>query len=81
MISPGVALLALGIVIFIEPDALAGALGVTQTSGVVYSIVGLVAAIAGIASPTVVSRRAVEEHRVVDAQSSVESDEVIRVTE
>jgi hypothetical protein len=67
MISLGVALLALGIVIFIEPDALAGALGVTQTSGVVYSIVGLVAAIAGIASPTVVSRRAIEERRVEDS--------------
>jgi hypothetical protein len=74
MISLGVALLALGIVIFIEPDALGGALGVTQTSGVVYSIVGLVAAIAGIASPTVVTRRAVEEQ-------VVESDEVIHVTE
>ena len=46
----------------------------TQTSGVVYPIVGLVAAIAGIASPTVVTRRAVEEQ-------VVESDEVIHVTE
>ena len=73
MISLGVALLSLGIVIFIEPEALGGALGVTQTSGVVYSIVGLVAAIAGIASPTVVSRRAVEERVVQD-------DEVVHVT-
>jgi hypothetical protein len=73
MISLGVALLAFGIVIFIEPNALGGALGVTQTSGLVYAIVGLVAAIAGIASPTVVTRRAVEE-RVV------EDDEVIHVT-
>ena len=72
MISLGVALLALGIVILIEPDELSGALGVNQTSGVVYSIVGLVAAIAGIASPTVVTRRAVEERRT--------DDEVIHVT-
>jgi hypothetical protein len=61
MISLGVALLAFGLVTFIEPDALGGALGVNQTSGVVYSIVGLIAAIAGIASPTMTSRRAVEE--------------------
>lgn len=95
MISLGVALLALGIVIFIEPDALGGALGVTQTSGVVYSIVGLVAAIAGIASPTVVTRRAVEERRVEDARvrvedprgrvedarGVVEDDQVVHITE
>ena len=74
LISLGVALLALGLVIFFEPDALSEALGVTQTSGVVYSVVGLVAAIAGIASPTMVNRRAVEE-RVI------EDDEVVRVTE
>jgi hypothetical protein len=61
MISLGVALLAFGIVTFIEPEALGGALGVNQTSGVVYAIVGLIAAIAGIASPTMTSRRAVEE--------------------
>ena len=81
MISLGVALLALGIVILIEPDALGGALGVTQRSGVVYSIVGLVAAIAGIASPNVVTRRAVVERRVEDAQSVVEDDEMMYVTE
>jgi len=74
LISLGVALLTLGIVIFIEPEALSEALGVTQTSGVVYSIVGLVAAIAGIASPTLVSRRAVEER-------IVEDDDVFHVTE
>jgi hypothetical protein len=50
---------------------------VTQTSGVVYSIVGLVAAIAGIASPNVVTRRAVEERRVDDAHG----DRVIHITE
>jgi tryptophan-rich sensory protein len=65
MISLGVAMLAFGIVIFIEPDALSGALGVNQTSGVVYAVTGLVAAIAGIASPTIVSRRAIGD-RVVD---------------
>ncbi len=73
LISLGVALLAFGIVIFIEPNAMGGALGVTETSGVVYALVGLVAAIAGIASPTVVTRRAVEERRI-------EGDEVIHVT-
>lgn len=66
MISLGVALLALGIVILIEPDELNGALGVNQTSGLVYSIVGLTAAIAGIASPTMVTRRAVEERKIED---------------
>ena len=73
LISLGVALLAFGIVIFIEPDALGGALGVNEASGLVYAIIGLVAAIAGIASPTLLSRRAVEE-RVVD------EDGVIHVT-
>jgi hypothetical protein len=73
MISLGVAMLAFGIVIFIEPNALGGALGVNETSGLVYAIVGLVAALAGIASPTLVSRRATEE-RVV------EEDGVIHVT-
>ncbi|MGH8915487.1 MAG: hypothetical protein ACRDZM_13345 [Acidimicrobiia bacterium] len=73
MISIGVALLAFGIVIFIEPDALGGVLGVTERSGMVYALTGLVAAIAGIASPTVLSRRAYEER-------SVEDDEVIHVT-
>jgi hypothetical protein len=73
MISLGVALLAFGIVTFIEPEALGGALGVNQTSGVVYAVVGLIAAIAGIASPTMMSRRAVEERVEQD-------DEVIHVT-
>ena len=73
MISLGVALLALGIVILIEPGELSGVLGVNQTSGVVYSIVGAVAAIAGIASPTMVTRRAVIERKMED-------DEVIHVT-
>jgi hypothetical protein len=73
LISLGVALLAFGIVTFIEPEALGGALGVNQTSGVVYAIVGLIAAIAGITSPTMTSRRAVEERVEQD-------DEVIDVT-
>jgi hypothetical protein len=73
MISLGVALLAFGLVTFIEPDALAGALGVNQTSGVVYAVVGLIAAIAGITSPTLTSRRAVEERVEAD-------DQVIHVT-
>jgi hypothetical protein len=73
MISLGAALLALGIVILIEPDELSEALGVNQTSGVVYSIVGIVAAIAGIASPTMITRRAV-------AKRKIEDDEVIHVT-
>ncbi|MDF2731111.1 MAG: hypothetical protein K0T01_2901 [Acidimicrobiia bacterium] len=63
MISLGVTLLALGIVILIEPDELSEALGVNQSSGVVYPIVGIVAAIAGIASPTMVTRRAVATRR------------------
>jgi hypothetical protein len=72
IISLGVALVAFGIVIYIEPDALGGALGVTQTSGLIYSIVGLIAAIAGISSPTVITRRAFEERHI-------EEDEVNRV--
>jgi hypothetical protein len=59
-------------VTFIEPDSLGDALGVNQTSGLVYAIVGLVAAIAGIASPTMTSRRAVEQR--------VEEDESFHVT-
>jgi hypothetical protein len=73
MISIGVALLAFGIVIFIEPNALGGVLGVNETSGLVYAVVGIVAAVAGIASPTLVSRRSYEERHVED-------DEVIHVT-
>jgi len=72
MISLGVTLLALGIVILIEPDELSGALGVNQTSGVVYSVVGIVAAIAGPLRP-MVTRRAV-------AKRKIEDDEVIHVT-
>ena len=73
MITLGVVLLAFGIVTFIEPDALNNALGVNETSGVVYAVVGLIAAVAGVASPTLTSRRAVEER--------VEDDEqVIHVT-
>ncbi|HEY4606938.1 MAG TPA: hypothetical protein VIH55_04750 [Acidimicrobiia bacterium] len=64
MISLGVALIAFGIVVYIEPDALGGVLGVNETSGVIYALIGLIAAIAGIASPTLVSRRAVEERHV-----------------
>lgn len=72
-ISLGVAMLAFGIVIFIEPDALGGAFGVNQTSGLVFSLVGLVAVIAGVASPTMMSRRAVQEQ-------VVEEDDVVHVT-
>ena len=72
MISLGVAMLAFGIVIFVEPDALGGALGVNQTSGLVFALVGLLAAVLGIASPTLMSRRS-EEH-------VVEEDGVIHVT-
>jgi hypothetical protein len=72
MISLGIVLLAFGIVTFIEPDALGGALGVNETSGVVYAVVGLIAAIAGITSPTMTSR-AVE-------QRVEEDEEVIHVT-
>lgn len=72
MISLGVAMLAFGIVIFVEPDALGGALGVNQTSGLVFALIGLIAAVLGIASPTLMSRRS-EEH-------IVEEDGVIHVT-
>ncbi|HEU4916113.1 MAG TPA: hypothetical protein VFV13_06065 [Acidimicrobiia bacterium] len=68
MTSLGIALLAFGIVTFVEPEAL----GVNQTSGVVYAIVGLIPAIAGITSPTLTSR-AVEQH-------VEEDEEVIHVT-
>jgi len=51
LVSIGIALLAMGIVIFVEPDAVTGVFGVNQTSGVVYAVTGLIAAIAGIISP------------------------------
>jgi hypothetical protein len=69
MISIGTALLAFGIVIFVEPSALGGLLGVNQTSGVVYSMAGLFAAVAGITSPTMVSRRSYEERHVEDDEA------------
>jgi hypothetical protein len=73
LISLGIALLAFGIITFIEPDALGDVLGVTQTSGLVYAILGLIATIAGLVSPTLTTRRAVAERVEAD-------DEVIHVT-
>lgn len=73
LISLGVALLAFGIVTFIEPEPMSGALGVNETSGAVYALVGIMAAIAGVAFPKLVSRRSIDERHV-------ERDEVSGIT-
>ena len=70
LISLGIALLALGIVIFIEPQPMRGALGVNETSGVVYALVGTLAAIAGVASPTFASRRSTDERHAEEDELS-----------
>jgi hypothetical protein len=73
LISLGIALLAFGIVIFIEPEPMNEALGVNETSGVVYALVGTLAAIAGVASNTLVTRRSIDERHM-------EGDEVSGIT-
>jgi hypothetical protein len=57
MISLGVASLAFGLIVVIEPNAFAGSLGLGEDGGWLYTIIGAVSALAGIVSPTVVSRR------------------------
>jgi hypothetical protein len=71
MISIGAGLLAFGMVILIEPEALRSALGVGRASGLIYVIVGILAVIAGIAAPTSIARYVERSH--VD-------DEVARVS-
>lgn len=57
MIFLGVMSLAFGLIVVIEPAAFDGALGLGQTGGWFYSVIGAVSAITGIISPTIVSRR------------------------
>jgi hypothetical protein len=57
MIFLGVASLAFGLIVVIEPGAFDGALALGETGGWFYAIIGLVSAITGIISPTLVSRR------------------------
>jgi hypothetical protein len=67
LISIGIALLALGIVVFIEPDAVTGVFGVNETSGFVYALAGLIAAIAGLMSPSGQGRPVKESSHEDDA--------------
>ncbi|MBW3666973.1 MAG: hypothetical protein KY394_05190 [Actinobacteria bacterium] len=57
IISLGIAVLAFGLIVVIEPAAFDGALGLGRSGGWFYAITGLVAVITGIVSPTLVSRR------------------------
>ena len=70
LVSIGIAMLALGIVVFIEPDAVTGVFGVNETSGLVYALAGLLAAIAGVLSPSgqgrPVRERRSEDDPVID---------------
>ena len=56
MIGLGVVALAFGLIVIIEPQAFDGALGIGQTGGWVYTVIGLVSVITGIVAPTVTSR-------------------------
>ena len=57
MIFLGVMLLAFGLIVVIEPGAFDGALGLGGSGGWFYTVVGFVSVVAGIISPTLVSRR------------------------
>jgi hypothetical protein len=57
MIFLGVVSLAFGLIVVIEPRAFDGALGLGETGGWFYAIIGIVSALTGIISPTLVSRR------------------------
>lgn len=53
----GVMSLAFGLIVVIEPAAFDGALGLRETGGWFYAVIGAVSAITGMISPTIVSRR------------------------
>lgn len=57
MIFLGVMSLAFGLIVVIEPGAFDGALGLGETGGWFYTIIGAISAVAGIISPTLISRR------------------------
>ena len=73
-ITMGVAMVAFGLVVLIEPNALGGALGVNQTSGLAFLSVGAVAGIVGITAPTFVSRSSTLEHHDHKDQEIVQVD-------
>lgn len=53
----GVMVLAFGLIVVIEPGAFDGALGLGESGGWFYTVIGFVSVVAGIISPTLVSRR------------------------
>lgn len=57
MISLGVTNLAFGLVVVIEPGAFDGSLGLGETGGWFYAVLGLISVITAIVSPTIISRR------------------------
>jgi hypothetical protein len=57
MIFLGVISLAFGLIVVIEPGAFDGALGLGETGGWFYSIIGIVSALTGIIPPTLIPRR------------------------
>ncbi len=56
MVGLGAAALAFGLIVVIEPAAFDGALGIGQTGGWMYSVIGIISVITGIVAPTVTSR-------------------------
>lgn len=53
----GILFAAFGVIVAVEPDAFAEALGTDQTSGIMWLIGGVVLVVAAWLSPTIVSRR------------------------
>lgn len=56
LVGLGAMTLAFGLIVVIEPTAFDGALGIGRTGGWLYSAIGVVSVITGVASPTVTSR-------------------------
>lgn len=57
LIFLGVATLAFGLIVVIEPAAFDGALSLGVTGGWFFTIIGVISTITGLISPTLVSRR------------------------
>lgn len=57
MVFLGVMVLAFGLIVVIEPGAFDGALGLGESGGWFYTVIGFLSVVTGIISPTLVSRR------------------------
>jgi len=56
LVGLGAMTLAFGLIVVIEPAAFDGALGIGRTGGWLYSAIGVLSIITGVASPTVTTR-------------------------